>query len=113
MLRLAIDLPPDVKYGDDPRGGYELALLPDGTRLVFAADQNGQRMLYLRDLREGDTRPIRGSEDAMNPFFSPDGEWLVFFHAPVSGSDARLKKIAIRGGTPSPSPRPHIPVVQA
>jgi serine/threonine-protein kinase len=68
-----------------------LAISPDGTRLVYAAN----RQLYLRSMAEMDTRPIPGTNlDVFSPFFSPDGQWIGFF----SGQDQTLKKIAVTGG---------------
>ncbi len=37
-------------------------------------------------------RSIAGTEGAVNPFFSPDGQWLGFF------ADGKLKKISVSGG---------------
>ena len=36
--------------------------------------------------------PLAGTENAANPFFSPDGQWVAFFDA------AKLKKVAVTGG---------------
>jgi serine/threonine-protein kinase len=68
--------------------GHGLALSPGGTRLVYASDQR----LYLRALDSLDPVAIPGTEDATEPSFSPDGEWLVFT---AGGS---LKKVSLRGG---------------
>ena len=47
---------------------------------------------------------MSGTEGAMQPFFSPDGEWVGFFVSKtVEGSRApaaQLKKVATRGGPP-------------
>jgi Tol biopolymer transport system component len=67
-----------------------LAISPDGGQLVYAADG----VLYLRNLDEWDARPISGSEFAVAPFFSPDGQWIGF----RGGGDAQLKKVAVTGG---------------
>jgi Tol biopolymer transport system component len=39
-----------------------------------------------------ETRPIPGTEGALNPFFSPDGKWLGFF------ANNKLKKVYVNGG---------------
>src|SRR5262249_19672434 len=36
--------------------------------------------------------PISGTENASNPFFSPDGQWVGFF------TEDNLKKVSITGG---------------
>ncbi len=41
-----------------------------------------------------DAAPIRGSEGASSPFFSPDGQWIGFF-----SSDGKLRKVPVGGGT--------------
>jgi hypothetical protein len=39
-----------------------------------------------------ETKAVRGSEDARNPFFSHDGQWLGF------SAGNKLKKVSIGGG---------------
>ena len=68
--------------------GHGLALSPDGTRVVYASDQR----LYLRALDSLDPVAIPGTEEATQPFFSPDGEWLGF------SAGGSLKKVHLRGG---------------
>jgi eukaryotic-like serine/threonine-protein kinase len=89
---IAITLPPD-----QPLAGLEIgsavALSPDGTRLVYAARGGGVQQLYLRPLGSLEAQPIPGTEGAVQPFFSPDGQWAGFF------ADGTLKKILLSGGT--------------
>ncbi len=54
------------------------ALSPDGRRLVFAAWRGAAQSLYQRVLDRPDAQPIPGTERALNPFFSPDGEWVAY-----------------------------------
>jgi serine/threonine protein kinase len=72
--------------------GPAVALSPDGTYLVYVANQGGTQQLYLRAMDSLETRPIPGTEGAVNPFFSPDGQWLGFF------AGQELKKVAVSGG---------------
>jgi Tol biopolymer transport system component len=72
--------------------GYTFALSPDGERIVFEADREGQKQLWLRPLDSAEARPIPGTENGFLPFWSPDGRFLGF------GADGKLKKIAISGG---------------
>ena len=85
VTRFAIELP-----ANDGLFGNTLALSPDGTRLVYSANDQ----LYLRSMARMETSPIRGSESAASPFFSPDGEWIGFWQR--SG----LRKVAVAGGAP-------------
>jgi Tol biopolymer transport system component/predicted Ser/Thr protein kinase len=75
----------------------DIALSPDGTRLVYAGRQGGITQLYLRALDQYQARPIPGTElsvESGNPFFSPSGEWVGFF------ADGKLKKVSLSGGLP-------------
>ena len=71
------------------------AISPDGRFLALIAMRNGHKHLWLRRLDASDAQPIEGSEDASNPFWSPDSREIAFF---VPG---RLKKVAVSGGTVS------------
>ena len=73
--------------------GSSAVLSPDGTRLVFVAkDSDQKRHIYVRLLDQLQATVLSGTENAQNPFFSPDGRWLGFF------ADGRLKKIFVQGG---------------
>jgi eukaryotic-like serine/threonine-protein kinase len=91
VSRIAITLPPS-----QPLAGLELgsavALSPDGTRLVYAARQGSVQQLYLRPLGGLEAQPMPGTIGGIEPFFSPDGQWLGFF------ADGKLKKTAVSGG---------------
>ena len=47
---------------------------------------------YLRSMSDFEARPIPGTDAAINPVFSPDGQSLAFW------SDSALKRIAVSGG---------------
>ncbi len=66
--------------------------LPTGTYLAYAATQGGTQQLYLRAMSSLEAQPVLGTEGAVAPFFSPDGQWLGFF------SGGKLKKISVGGG---------------
>jgi serine/threonine protein kinase/Tol biopolymer transport system component len=51
--------------------------------------------IYVRALGQGAARPLGGALGS-GPFFSPDGKWLGFWHAPTG----TLRKVAITGGAP-------------
>ena len=70
-----------------------VALSPDGTKIVYVADQR----LYLRPMDEMESRQLPGTSEGEvvgSPFFSPDGQWIGYF---VIGE---LRKIAVSGGAP-------------
>ena len=66
-----------------------IAAVPDGRGFMYQA-QDG---LYLRPMGELAARLIRGA-DGVNPFVSPDGEWVGFFGA------GALRKVNVSGGVP-------------
>jgi len=73
----------------------QMALSPDGRTLAFVANASGGRpLLWLRPLDSFDAVPLAGTEDALHPFWSPDGRAIGFF-TPTS-----LKRVEASGGTP-------------
>ena len=68
------------------------AISPDGKLLAVIAMRNGHKQVWLRRLDAAEAQPIAGSEDASNPFWSPDSRYVAFF---VPG---KLKKVDIAGG---------------
>ena len=73
--------------------GPSAVLSPDGTRLALVATGADQkRHIYVRSLHQLQATVLSGTEDARNPFFSPDGQWLGFF------AGSKLKKISVQGG---------------
>ena len=59
-------------------GNRELAISPDGQKIVYVATSGGTRHLVLRPLGNADGRTIEGSDGATTAFFSPDSEWIAF-----------------------------------
>jgi serine/threonine-protein kinase len=78
---------------------------PDGRHIVYSAvtdegppgPEGNVSRLFHRNLADGASRPLPGTEGAGVPFFSPDGEWVAF----ASLSDLKLKRIALGGGGPT------------
>jgi Tol biopolymer transport system component len=68
------------------------AISPDGQRVVYVAERDGVRRLYLRELRTAEAQPIAGTENAIGPFFSTDSQRIGF------SDESRLKVIGIAGG---------------
>jgi len=71
--------------------GSELAISPDGTRLVYV----GTNGLVLRALDQLQPTTLRGLGGAILPFFSPDGQWIGFWD-----ETSALRKVATTGGPP-------------
>ena len=98
VTRFAIALPATAPL--DLGEHTALAFSPDGTRLVYVANDQlarspaGVPRLYVRTMDQLEARPIAGTEGAAGPFFSPDGQWIGFF------ADRALKKVSAAGGAP-------------
>jgi Tol biopolymer transport system component len=77
-------------------GRQVLAMSPNGTSIVYAANQQ----LYFRPMSDLEARPLLGEGSlgvpvvtaVTNPVFSPDGQTIAFWSAQT------LKRIAITGG---------------
>lgn len=83
--RLEAPVPENVTVSDD------VAVSPDGRKLVFAAAQGG---LWLRELGALDWRLLPGTGGAVTPFWSPDSRYVGFI------VDDTLSRIDTTGGPP-------------
>jgi Tol biopolymer transport system component len=83
--------PPDNLVADDP-GFDDIVVSPDGSKLVFTAREgNGPRQLWVRSLDTLEARLLPDTEDAMEPFWSPDSLSVGF------GAAGKLKRIDLAG----------------
>lgn len=71
-----------------------VAVSPDGAKLVYVAGGAGRSRLFVRSIDREEPIAIDGTDDAADPFFSPDGKWIGFF------AHGTLQKISIDGGRP-------------
>jgi eukaryotic-like serine/threonine-protein kinase len=87
-LTIRFALPPPEK------GSFEsgLALSPDGRQLAFVVQTTGKRQIWLRSLNVMEARPLPGTENGWQPFWSPDGRYVAFF------ADGKLKKLEVASG---------------
>ena len=82
-----------------------VALSRDGRQMAFTARRaDGTPMIFVRKMDEVEARPLAGTDNAILPFWSPDGERLAFCQ------EQRLKQIQVTGGglleiAPCPNPR--------
>ena len=74
------------------RVNISAAISPDGARLAFVArGPAGKDQLATRLLDQAQATLLPGTENAADPFFSPDGQWIRFF------ADGKMKKISVQG----------------
>ena len=89
LMRFSADLGPEAVEG----ANITAAISPDGARLAFVArGPAGKQQLATRLLDQAKPTLLPGTENAADPFFSPDGQWIGFF------ADGKMKKISVQGG---------------
>jgi len=69
-----------------------LAVSPDGSFVAIVLVKEGKQQIWIRALDALELTPLAGTENAVDPFWSPDSRFIAFF------ADARLKKIDRSGG---------------
>ncbi len=94
LVRLDVDLGTDVSLPDPTAQGSSVAISPDGMRLAWVSGTPTK--LFTRRLDELKAIELPGTEAAVAPFFSPDGQWLGFV------SSGRVIKISVEGGAVVP-----------
>jgi serine/threonine-protein kinase len=89
VMRFSVDLGPEAVLNNH----FSAVLSPDGRRLVhFVRGPGGATLLATRLLDQAQANVLPGTENANQPFFRPDGQWIGFFAA------GKLKKISVQGG---------------
>jgi serine/threonine-protein kinase len=76
-----------------PIGATQAAIAPDGSSIIYV-EPAGTGRLYRKIRNEVTSTPLAGTEGALSPFFSPDGEWVGY-----STGDGRLRKVPTAGGS--------------
>jgi Tol biopolymer transport system component len=89
-VRLSLELPAPVALASEFSAPF--ALSPTGSVLAVEAIEGGLRRLYVRELRDPALRRLAGTENARQPFFSPDGRWIGFF------TERKVAKVPVDGG---------------
>jgi serine/threonine-protein kinase len=88
MLRFSADLGPDAVMGTYTT----VAISPDGLRIAYPVRAAGGHQLATRLMDQSSATVLAGTENADQPFFNPDGQWIGFF------ADGKLKKVSVQGG---------------
>jgi len=92
-VRLAF-VPPE-NLGFDNGFDDSVIVSPDGQKMAFTGrSADGKRQLWVRPLGSTEAQALPDTEDAQNPFWSPDSRSLGF------GARGKLKRIDLAGGRP-------------
>jgi serine/threonine protein kinase len=90
--RLAFIPPPELAFNDTQPDAAVIS--PDGQKVAFTATAaDGKRMLYVRNLDSTEVKLLPGSENALEPFWSPDSRSIAF------GSNGKLKRSDLNGAS--------------
>jgi Tol biopolymer transport system component len=73
-VRFAIVPTPTQPFA--PQGAdRDIAISPDGTKIVYRASAAGQTQLVVRSIDQLDGRVLSGIDQARSPFISPESHW--------------------------------------
>ena len=94
LVRLDVDLGPEVAMPPLESSSINVMLSPDGMRLVYVSGRPPR--LLTRRLNQSKPTELPGTDGAFAPFLSPDGQWVGFF------AGGKLNKISVEGGAVVP-----------
>ena len=88
---LSFTPPPELAFNDTLPDAAVIS--PDGQKLAFTATAaDAKSMLYVRNLDSSEARLLPGSDNAIEPFWSPDSRSVAY------GSNGKLKRSDLSGG---------------
>ncbi len=94
VVRLAIALPEEDAQVDPGRLNGPPAISPDGAIVVMPLRRGSEGALWVRRLDSDRFERLAGTEQAAQPFWSPDGKQIAFF------AGGKLKKMRVPDGAP-------------
>ena len=84
-MRLSFEPPRNLSFNDTQPDWAVIS--PDGEKIAFTANTpDGKYQLYVSDLKTGQVTPLPGSDNALEPFWSPDSKSIAY------GSRGKLKR---------------------
>ena len=91
--RFALEVLGDGRLAD--RSFPPIALAPDGGTITYVAASGNTTQLFVRPLDRFESTAVPGTDGAVSPFFSPDGDWVAYF------AKGALRKVPTAGGVPA------------
>ncbi|MGH9256649.1 MAG: protein kinase domain-containing protein [Vicinamibacterales bacterium] len=94
VMRFTIALDPDERLVvlNQVASTSAVVISTDGRYIAYVASRGGVQQIYVRAIDSAEARPVPGTEGAVSPSLSPDGQWLGF------ASAAGYSKAALSGG---------------
>ena len=75
----------------------------DGRSVLFQSDRTGRNQIFRQPLDNANAEPINpGPDDQQGAKISPDGNWILYWSAPVRSSSSmkQLMRFPVSGGSP-------------
>lgn len=88
--RLAFDPPAALAFSNVQPDWAVIS--PDGRKIAFSGTADGKNMLYVRELNSSEAKLLPGSDNPLEPFWSPDSKSVAY------GSNGKLKRSDLSGG---------------
>lgn len=84
---------------DTPQGNSDPTWSPDGTRIAFVSDRDGEPNIYVMSLDGSGLREITHDADGKSQLaWSPGGDEIAFVHEPAGGGDRDIYEVSASGG---------------
>ena len=96
VTRFTIELDESEALEEHYFSRWDIAWSSDGTALAHVAGRAPSSYIALKRMNEMKSTRIEGTGGGDSPFFSPDGEWIVFVHT----EKQKLMKVPVSGGEP-------------
>jgi Tol biopolymer transport system component/predicted Ser/Thr protein kinase len=76
---------------------WDLAVSPDGKRIVFISDKNGSNQVWIADSSGANARPLTDRGSSNSPSFTPDGSAVVYVR---QDAGQFIWRVPVTGGEP-------------
>jgi len=96
VARYSIRIPAEQRIA--AQRGSRIAISPDGAQLVYLGRGEGTTQLWLRPRHQLGATAMPGTQDAVHPFFSPNGNQVGYLTA---GAPQSIRTVSLNGGPPT------------